>query len=144
MSYTKNSLSKKAIRNPLLDQSLGTVKVVPQDISRVFLNVMSNGFYAAFNRKLEENDDFSPALSIGTKKLNDKVEIRIRDNGKGVPPEARGKLFHPFFTTKPAGQGTGLGLSISHDIIVRGHKGDIRFETQAGEYTEFIITLPAN
>lgn len=125
-----------------LDQSLGTVKVVPQDISRVFLNIMTNGFYEAFSRKSRENGDFSPSLLVGTRKMGRRVEVRIRDNGSGIPEAIQDKLFNPFFTTKPAGQGTGLGLSISHDIIVQGHNGDIKFETQAGEFTEFIITLP--
>ena len=91
----------------------------PQEITRALLNLISNGFYAATQRKGQSNSDtYEPTLTAATKDFGDKVEIRIRDNGTGIPPEAREKLFNPFFTTKPAGEGTGLGLSISHDIIV--------------------------
>lgn len=124
------------------DDSVGNLVVIPQDISRVFLNIISNGFFEINKKKSAKGEDFSPTLSVSTKNLNGKVEIRIRDNGNGIPAEIRDKLFNPFFTTKPAGQGTGLGLSISHDIIVTEHHGDIRFESEEGEYTEFIISLP--
>ena len=96
----------------------------PQEITRVLLNLISNGFYAATKRKAEANGgDYEPTLTAATKNLGDRVEIRIRDNGTGIPPEVKEKMFNPFFTTKPAGEGTGLGLSLSHDIIVKQHGG---------------------
>jgi two-component system, NtrC family, sensor kinase len=108
-----------------------------------FWNLISNGFYAATKRKEQDkNDGFEPTLIAATKNLGDKVEIRIRDNGRGIPPEVREKMFNPFFTTKPAGEGTGLGLSITHDIIVKQHSGSIEVDTQAGEYSEIRIILP--
>jgi signal transduction histidine kinase len=107
------------------------------------LNLISNGFYAATNRKEQSNSDtYEPTLTAATKNLGDKVEIGIRDNGVGIPPEVREKMFNPFFTTKPAGEGTGLGLSISHDIIVKQHAGSIEVDTEPGEFTEFKIILP--
>ncbi|MCX6225515.1 MAG: ATP-binding protein [Bacteroidia bacterium] len=127
-----------------LDRSLGKIEVIPQDISRVFLNIISNGFYETHRKKMDQEDGFSPTLSVRTRKLGDQVEIRIRDNGNGIPKAVREKLFTPFFTTKPAGQGTGLGLSISYDIVVHKHGGQISFETEEGSFTEFIILLPGN
>jgi two-component system, NtrC family, sensor kinase len=125
------------------DPAAGEVDVFPQDITRVLLNLISNGFYAATKRKADANGgDFEPVLSATTKSLGDSVEIRIRDNGTGIPPGVKGKMFNPFFTTKPAGEGTGLGLSISHDIIVKQHGGSIEVDTQPGEFTEFRIVLP--
>jgi two-component system, NtrC family, sensor kinase len=109
----------------------------------VLLNLISNGFYAATKRKAETNgSDYEPTLTAATKNLGDKVEIRIRDNGTGISPEVKEKLFNPFFTTKPAGEGTGLGLSISHDIIVKQHGGSIEVDTQPSAFTEFRIILP--
>jgi signal transduction histidine kinase len=125
------------------DTAAGEIEVFPQEMTRVFLNLISNGFYAATNRSDAVNG-FEPRLFVATKNLGDRVEIRIRDNGAGIPPEVKEKMFNPFFTTKPAGEGTGLGLSISHDIIVKQHAGTIEVETRAGEYTEFKITLPRN
>jgi two-component system, NtrC family, sensor kinase len=125
------------------DPAAGEVDLFPQEITRVLLNMISNGFYAATKRKAEANrGDYEPTLAATTKNLGDRVEIRIRDNGTGIPPEVREKLFSPFFTTKPAGEGTGLGLSISHDIIVKQHGGSIEVDTQPGEFTEFRIVLP--
>ena len=125
------------------DSSAGTVEVFPQEITRVFLNLVSNGFYAVTKRKLEAGDPgFDPVLSAATRDLGDRVEIRIRDNGTGIPPEVKDKMFNPFFTTKPAGEGTGLGLSMSHDIIVKQHGGTIDVETEPGQFTEFRIVLP--
>ena len=118
------------------------IEVYPQEITRVFLNLISNGFYAATKRKELDNDGFEPTLSAATRSLGDRVEIRIRDNGTGIPDEVMEKIFNPFFTTKPAGEGTGLGLSMSHDIVVKQHGGTIDVETKPGEFTEFIITLP--
>ena len=125
------------------DPTAGEVDLFPQEITRVLLNMISNGFYAATKRKADTNSgDYEPTLAAATKNLGDRVEITIRDNGTGIPPEAREKMFNPFFTTKPAGEGTGLGLSISHDIIVKQHGGAIEVDTQPGEFTEFRIVLP--
>jgi two-component system NtrC family sensor kinase len=125
------------------DPTAGKVDVFPQEITRVLLNLISNGFYAATKRKAEANGgDYEPTLAAATKNLGDSVEIRIRDNGTGIPPEVKEKMFNPFFTTKPVGEGTGLGLSISHDIIVKQHGGSIEVDTQPGEFTEISITLP--
>ena len=126
-----------------LDPAAGEVDVFPQEITRVLLNLISNGFYAATKRKAEANGgNYEPTLAAATKNLGDSVEIRIRDNGAGIPPEVKEKMFNPFFTTKPAGEGTGLGLSISHDIIVKQHGGSIEVDTQPDEFTEFRIVLP--
>jgi two-component system, NtrC family, sensor kinase len=125
-----------------LDPSVGMADVYPQEITRVLLNLISNGFYATTKRKAEAGDDFKPTLSAATKNLGDKVEIRIRDNGTGIPAEVKEKIFNPFFTTKPSGEGTGLGLSMSHDIIVKQHGGTIEVETEPKQFTEFKIVLP--
>ena len=126
-----------------LDPAAGAADVFPQDVTRALLNLISNGFYAATKRKAEVNGgDYEPTLTAATKNLGDRVEIRIRDNGTGIPPEVKEKIFNPFFTTKPAGEGTGLGLSISHDIIVKQHGGSIEVDTQPGEFTELRIILP--
>jgi len=125
------------------DPTAGEVDLFPQEITRVLLNLISNGFYAATKRKAEANGgDYEPTVSATTKNLGNSVEIRIRDNGTGIPPEVKEKMFNPFFTTKPAGEGTGLGLSISHDIIVKQHSGSIEVDTKPGEFTEFRIILP--
>jgi signal transduction histidine kinase len=120
----------------------GMIELFPQEITRVLLNLISNGFYAASKRKEAGENTFEPMLSATTRNLGPRVEIRIRDNGVGIPREVNEKIFNPFFTTKPAGEGTGLGLSLSHDIIVKQHGGNIDVATQPGEFTEFIITLP--
>ena len=125
------------------DPTAGEVDLFPQEITRVLLNLISNGFYAATKRKDQTGDNgYEPTLAAATKNLGDRVEIRIRDNGTGIPPEVKDKMFNPFFTTKPAGEGTGLGLSISHDIIVKQHAGSIEVDTRPGEFTEFRIVLP--
>jgi signal transduction histidine kinase len=125
-----------------LDPSAGIIDLYPQEITRVFLNLISNGFYAANKRREAGDEGFEPLLTATTKNLGSKVEIRIRDNGTGIPAEVKERMFNPFFTTKPAGEGTGLGLSMSHDIIVKQHGGKIDVETEPGAFTEFIITLP--
>ena len=126
-----------------LDPTVGEVDVFPQEITRVLLNLISNGFYAATKRKAEtDGGSYEPTLAAATRNLGDSVEIRIRDNGTGIPPDVKERMFNPFFTTKPVGEGTGLGLSISHDIIVKQHGGSIEVETQPGEFTEFRIVLP--
>jgi len=124
------------------DPAAGMIDLYPQEITRVFLNLISNGFYAATKRKESGEEAFEPILSATTKSLGNNVEIRIRDNGTGIPLEVKEKMFNPFFTTKPAGEGTGLGLSMSHDIVVKQHGGKIDVDTEPGAFTEFIITLP--
>ncbi len=125
------------------DPAAGEVDLYPQEVTRVLLNLISNGFYAATKRKAQaDGEPFEPTLAAATKNLGDRVEIRIRDNGTGIPPEVKEKMFNPFFTTKPAGEGTGLGLSISHDIIVKQHAGTIVVDTEPGKFTEFKIVLP--
>jgi two-component system NtrC family sensor kinase len=125
------------------DEAAGTVEGFPQEITRAFLNLISNGFYAATKRWADNGEaDFEPQLSATTRDLGGHVEIRIRDNGTGIPPAVKEKMFNPFFTTKPAGEGTGLGLSMSHDIIVKQHGGRIDVATEPGQFTEFTILLP--
>jgi signal transduction histidine kinase len=125
------------------DSNAGTIELFPQEITRAFLNLISNGVYAATKRKLEGKEpSFEPTLRATTKNLGSTVEIRFRDNGTGIPPDVREKMFNPFFTTKPTGEGTGLGLSMTHDIVVKQHGGRIDVETEPGAFTEFIITLP--
>ena len=129
--------------NQSFDPSAGEVDVFPQDITRALLNLIVNGFYAATKRRAATaGADYDPTLAATTKNLGDRVEIRIRDNGTGISPDVKEKMFNPFFTTKPTGEGTGLGLSISHDIIVKQHAGSIDVDTQPGEFTEIIVTLP--
>jgi two-component system NtrC family sensor kinase len=126
-----------------LDPEAGALDLYPQEMTRALLNLISNGFYAATRRKVEAGDvALEPVLSVATRNLGKTVEIRIRDNGTGIPPAVREKMFNPFFTTKPTGEGTGLGLSMTHDIVVKQHGGRIDVETKLGEFTEFIITLP--
>jgi signal transduction histidine kinase len=125
-----------------LDPDAGTIDLYPQDITRVLLNLISNGFYATTQRKATAGPGFEPTLCARTRSMRDGVEIGIRDNGAGIPEELKEKIFSPFFTTKPAGEGTGLGLSICHDIIVKQHGGSIDVATEPGAFTEFTITLP--
>jgi signal transduction histidine kinase len=126
-----------------LDPNLPKIKVVGQDIARVVLNLISNAFYAVSARaKSSMDSDYKPTVEIITKKLDDKVQIRIKDNGAGIPEEIKDKIFQPFFTTKASGEGTGLGLSLSYDIITKGHGGELSVKTMEGEGTEFIITIP--
>jgi GAF domain-containing protein len=125
------------------DAGAGAAELFPQEITRALLNLISNGFYAATRRKTENGEaGFEPTLLAATKDLGNAVEIRIRDNGIGIPPEVKEKMFNPFFTTKPAGEGTGLGLSMTHDIIVKQHGGQIEVHTEPGSFTEFTIILP--
>ena len=124
------------------DTQIGMINVVPQDISRVFLNIINNACYSTNLKKKELKDAYFPLLEVYTKNYEKKVEIRIRDNGKGIPQEILDKIFNPFFTTKPAGQGTGLGLSLSYDIIVKEHLGEMKVESKEGEFAEFLITIP--
>jgi two-component system, NtrC family, sensor kinase len=127
---------------PEFDRSIAPMELVPQDLTRVFLNLFGNGFYAADKRRREASDGFRPVLRVATRDLGGDVEIRVRDNGTGIPPESRDRLFQPFFTTKPTGEGTGLGLSISYDIITQQHGGTIDVDSKLGEFTEFTVRLP--
>lgn len=124
------------------DQSLSLLKLVPQDISKAFLNIINNAFYAMQLNSKEQETGFIPCLSVKTSDLENWAEIRIRDNGQGIPTDIVDKIFNPFFTTKPPGEGTGLGLSITYDTLVGKHRGEIEVDTSFGEYTEFIIRLP--
>jgi len=124
-------------------EAIDPIELVPQDITRVCLNLFNNGFYAATKRQKQGSDPkFKPTLKVSTRDLGDAVEINIRDNGVGIPPEIRDKLFQPFFTTKPTGEGTGLGLSISYDIVTQEHGGTISVDSQIGEFTEVTVRLP--
>jgi len=125
-----------------LDPDAGEAELYPQEITRALLNLISNGFYAAAQRRSKDGDNFEPVLTATTKNRGRTVEISIRDNGTGIPDEVKEKIFNPFFTTKPSGEGTGLGLSMSHDIIVKQHGGSIDVETKPGLFTEFKIVLP--
>jgi signal transduction histidine kinase len=126
-----------------LDRRLAGIELAPQEMTRVFLNLFGNGFYAATKRRRDgAGSDFRPTLTVATRDLGDGVEVRIRDNGTGIPPEIRDKLFQPFFTTKPTGEGTGLGLSISYDIVTQQHGGSIEVDSEVGAFTEFTVRLP--
>ena len=124
------------------DSDLAPGDIVPQGITRVLLNLMGNGFYAANKRSREGNGAFRPALTVTTRDFGEGVELRVRDNGIGIPPEDYEKLFQPFFTTKPTGEGTGLGLSISYEIITQQHGGTITVESKVDDFTEFTVRLP--
>jgi ligand-binding sensor domain-containing protein/signal transduction histidine kinase len=124
------------------DPSVGKVSVVPQDLSRAFLNIVNNACYAANERRKTSANGFNPIVKVTTRNLQDSIEIRVKDNGTGIPQNILDKIFNPFFTTKPSGAGTGLGLSLSYDIITQEHKGEIRVDSKEGDYTEFIIKIP--
>ncbi|MCJ2073191.1 ATP-binding protein [Methylobacterium sp. J-030] len=125
-----------------LDPAAGMADIYPQEITRVLLNLMSNGFYATESRAEQAEPGYAPTLSVATRDRGDMVEIRVRDNGTGIPESVKAKMFDPFFTTKPAGEGTGLGLSLSHDILVKQHGGTLDVATEPGAFTAFTITLP--
>jgi len=125
-----------------LDKSIPKIKVIPQDIGRVLLNLINNAFYAVAEKQKQLNNDFKPVVLVSTKKMDGKIEIAVRDNGNGIPEKVLEKIFQPFFTTKPTGEGTGLGLSLSYDIITKGHGGKLKVKTKKGEGAEFTITLP--
>jgi len=124
------------------DEGLTVINVIPQDIGRVFLNLINNAFYAVNKKRKTAGPDYKPQVKIKTRGLNEQVEIRIIDNGDGIPDNISGKIFQPFFTTKPTGEGTGLGLSLSYDIITKGYDGELKVHSTEGKGTEFIITLP--
>ena len=125
------------------DRTIGQIVLAPQEMMRVFLNLFGNGFYATPKRLREGAEaEYRPTLIVSTRAVGDTIEVRVRDNGTGIPPEIRDKLFQPFFTTKPTGEGTGLGLSISYDIVTQQHGRTITVESQPGAFTEFVIRLP--
>ncbi len=126
------------------DDSIGKIRIVPQDLSRVILNILNNACYAVNEKREKQKDGYSPQISISTKKLDGKIEIRIKDNGTGMPQSVIDKIFNPFFSTKPTGKGTGLGLSMSYDIVTQIHKGTIEVNSKDGEFTEFVISIPLN
>ena len=128
-----------------LDRAVAPIELAPQEMTRVFLNLFGNGFYAATRRARGNGEAaYRPTLWVSTRDLGEAVEVRVRDNGTGIPPEIRDQLFQPFFTTKPTGEGTGLGLSISWDIVTQQHGGSIEVDSRVGEFTEFTIRLPRN
>jgi signal transduction histidine kinase len=124
------------------ERPLPTARVVPKDIGRVVVNLVNNAWYAVHAKARAVTPDFVPTIQVHTRRAGDRLEIRVRDNGTGVPAGVQGSLFQPFFTTKPPGQGTGLGLSISHEIV-HSCGGTLAFETEEGSFTEFVVTLPA-
>jgi len=125
------------------DASLEKVNVIPQDIGRVILNLITNAFYVVNEKKQQIKEGYEPAVTVSSKKVGDKIEVSVTDNGNGIPQKVLDKIFQPFFTTKPTGQGTGLGLSLAFDIVTKGHGGELKVETKKGEGSTFIITLPA-
>jgi signal transduction histidine kinase len=127
-----------------LDAGLEPVWVLPQDLNRVLLNLLTNAFYAVAEKSRQLGEAYSPQVCVQTRRVGHTVQIRVRDNGNGIPAAVRDKIFQPFFTTKPTGEGTGLGLSLSYDIVTKGHGGTLLVESQEGEYTEFTIGLPLN
>jgi len=126
-----------------LDKSIDKINVVPQEIGRVILNLINNAFYTVSEKKRQLNGTYEPTVVVSTRRLENKVEVKVKDNGNGIPQKVMDKIFQPFFTTKPTGEGTGLGLSLSYDIITKGHGGALKVETKEGEGSEFIIQLPA-
>ncbi|MBP6374425.1 MAG: two-component sensor histidine kinase [Flavobacterium sp.] len=124
------------------DATLGTTNIIPQDIGRVILNLITNAFYATNEKAQQNSEGYEPTVTVSTKKVGDKVEVSVKDNGNGIPQKVLDKIFQPFFTTKPTGQGTGLGLSLSYDIV-KAHGGEIKTQTQENEGTTFTIVLPA-
>jgi len=131
------------------DKSIGNINIIPQDIGRVILNLITNAFYVVDEKKKLQPENlptgqagYEPTVTVSTKKLNDKTEIRVTDNGNGIPQKVLDKIFQPFFTTKPTGQGTGLGLSMSYDIVTKGHGGELNVTTVENEGTTFTITIP--
>ena len=123
------------------DETIGNINIIPQDIGRAVLNLITNAFYAVTEKKKQQSDDYEPTVSVNTKKINDKVEIKVIDNGNGIPQKVLDKIFQPFFTTKPTGQGTGLGLSLAYDIV-KAHGGEINVKTEENKGSEFSIILP--
>jgi len=125
------------------DESIGNINIIPQDIGRVILNLITNAFYAVNEKKKQNPEGYEPTVSVTTKRTIGKVEMLVKDNGNGIPPNIMDKIFQPFFTTKPTGEGTGLGLSLAYDIV-KAHGGELKVETKAGEGSEFIIQIPTD
>ncbi|MCU7550300.1 ATP-binding protein [Chitinophagaceae bacterium LB-8] len=145
LSYHGLRAKDKAFNVALItnfDPGVGRINIIQQDIGRVLLNIFNNAFYAVNEKKKRQIIGYEPTVSVCTKRLTDKVEIRVKDNGVGVPENVMGKIFQPFYTTKPTGEGTGLGLSLSYDIVTKKHSGELIVETREGEFAEFIIHLP--
>ena len=128
--------------NTDFDDSIGKINIVPQDVGRVILNLLTNAFYVVTEKKKMNIPGYEPTVSISTKKMGTNISISVKDNGNGIPKKVLEKIFQPFFTTKPTGEGTGLGLSLSYDIITKGHRGELKVETKEGEGTTFTIILP--
>jgi signal transduction histidine kinase len=126
------------------DPDLPHVEVVPQDIGRVILNLINNAFYAVNEKASQGLEGYSPTVTVNSRKLNDAIEISVKDNGNGIPETIKDKIFQPFFTTKPTGQGTGLGLSLAYDIVTKGHGGSLAVESTPGDGTSFVIRFPIN
>jgi signal transduction histidine kinase len=124
------------------DEGLGKVNVVPQDIGRVILNLITNAFYVVKEKGEQQPEGYEPTVTITTLRNNNKILLSVKDNGNGIPKKIQDKIFQPFFTTKPTGEGTGLGLSMSYDIVTKGHGGTLQMETKEGQGTEFTIELP--
>ncbi|MBK8141350.1 MAG: histidine kinase [Chitinophagaceae bacterium] len=132
------------------DETTGKINIIPQDIGRVILNLITNAFYVVNERQKAESEklnaerkNYEPTVEVSTRKVKDRVEVKVKDNGNGIPQKIIDKIFQPFFTTKPTGQGTGLGLSLSYDIVI-AHGGELKVETKEGEGSEFIISIPLN
>ena len=147
MAFVQRIKSFNAKFETDFDDRIGQINIVQQDIGRVLLNLINNAFYSVSEKQKQNIPGYEPTITVTTKKIGDKpgnyrVEIRVADNGNGVPKKVLDKIFQPFFTTKPTGLGTGLGLSLSYDIITRGHGGELKVETKEGEGAEFIIILP--
>ena len=137
-----NDPDAKVVLQKDYDETVGEIDAIPQDLSRVFINVVNNACYAVTEKQKKTNTGYAPVVMLSTRNLGEKVEVRIRDNGNGIPTAIREKIFAPFFTTKPTGSGTGLGLSISYDIVVQEHHGEFTVDSAEGEFTEFTVTLP--
>jgi len=125
------------------DESIGNINIIPQDIGRVVLNLITNAFYEVDKKKKQVGGDYAPAVIVSTKRERDSVVIQVKDNANGIPQRVLDKIFQPFFTTKPTGQGTGLGLSLSYDIV-KAHGGELKVETKEGQGSIFIIEIPIN
>ena len=133
-----------ATLEPDFDPALPLVPVLAQDLGRVLLNLLSNAFYAVRQRQQRGEAGYAPTVRVSTRRVGDNVEIRVRDNGGGIPADVKQKIFQPFFTTKPTGEGTGLGLSLSYDIVTQGHGGSLTVNSHEGQGTEFLISLPVS
>ena len=124
------------------DEAAGSISAIPQEIGRVLLNLLGNAFYVVREKSLSSNSEYKPTISVRTGRVDDRVEICVSDNGKGIPEDVKAKIFEPFFTTKPTGSGTGLGLSLSYDIVTKGHGGEMTVESEPGNGASFLISIP--